>query len=138
MHELVALVTLASLILFMAMIIRVGAARHRFDVKAPIMTGPPEFERMLRVQTNTLEGLIVQLPALWLFALPVDRLARSDLGDLVALGLGLMWIVGRIIYMQSYLRDPASRSTGYSVQVLATIVLVIGGVVAAGWGLLKP
>jgi glutathione S-transferase len=137
MHSLVALVTLLSLALFFWMAADVARARMRFGVRAPAVTGHPEFERHFRVQANTLEGLILFLPSLWLFALTVDGLRSSDLGDKIAASLGLVWIIGRVIYMRSYVRDPASRSLGFGVQALASMLLLIGGLVASVWGLVK-
>ena len=137
MHSLIALVTLLSLALFFWMGADVARARVRFGVPAPAVTGHPEFERHFRVQANTLEGLVLFLPALWLFALSIDGLRGSDLGDRIAAALGLVWIIGRIIYMRSYVRDPASRGLGFGVQGLASTLLLIGGIVASVWGLVK-
>jgi glutathione S-transferase len=137
MHSLIALVTLLSLALFFWMAADVARARIRFGVPAPAVTGHPEFERHFRVQANTLEGLVLFLPALWVFALTIDGLRGSVLGDKIGAALGLVWIVGRVIYMRSYVRDPASRGLGFGVQALATVLLLIGGLVAIVWGLVK-
>jgi len=137
MHSLIALVTLLSLALFFWMGADVARARIRFGVFAPAVTGHPEFERHFRVQANTLEGLVLFLPALWVFALTIDGLRGSVLGDKIGAALGLVWIVGRVIYMRSYVRDPASRGLGFGVQALATVLLLIGGLVAIVWGLVK-
>ena len=136
-HSLIALVTLSSLALFFWMGADVARARIRFGVPAPAVTGHPEFERHFRVQANTLEGLVLFLPSLWVFALTIDALRGSDLGDKIGAALGLVWIVGRVIYMRSYVRDPASRGLGFGVQALATVLLLIGGIVAIVWGLIK-
>jgi len=137
MHSLIALVTLLSLALFFWMAADVARARIRFGVPAPAVTGHPEFERHFRVQANTLEGLVLFLPALWVFALTIDGLRGSVLGDKIGAALGLVWIVGRVIYMRSYVRDPASRGLGFGVQALATVLLLMGGLVAIVWGLVK-
>jgi glutathione S-transferase len=137
MHSLVALVTLLSLALFFWMGADVARARIRFAVPAPAATGHPEFERHFRVQANTAEGFILFLPALWLFALTFDGLWSSDLGDKIAAALGLIWIIGRVIYMRSYVRDPASRGLGFGVQALASVLLLIGGLSAIVWHLVK-
>ena len=118
----VAMVTLFALILFFWMGIRVGSARQRHAITAPATTGHPEFERHFRVQANTLEGLVVFLPSLWLFATYVN--------ELIAAGLGLVWITGRIMYMMSYVKDPTKRGPGFGIQALATLVLLFG---AVGW-----
>ena len=51
------------------------------------MTGDPVLERTIRAHYNTLEWLPLFLVPLWLFAIYWS--------DLVAAGLGLIWIVGR-------------------------------------------
>src|SRR6266481_6347313 len=137
MHSLVALVTFLSLALFFWMSLNVASARGRLNVPAPAVTGHPEFERHFRVQANTLEGLVLFLPALWVFALTIDGVRGSNLGDNIGAALGLVWIVGRVIYMRSYVRDPASSGLGFGVQALATVLLLIGGLVAIVWGLVK-
>jgi glutathione S-transferase len=130
LHGYVALVTLLALLVYLWMFMRVGSARGRFGVEAPAVTGHPEFERHFRVQANTLEGLIVFLPALWLFAL--------YLNEMVAAGLGLVWVIGRVMYMLSYAKDPKTRSAGFGIQALATVALLFGAVGAVVWALLKP
>jgi hypothetical protein len=123
-HHLVALVTLLALIFFMWTALRVGAARARYNVPAPAMSGAPEFDRAFRIQMNTLEGLVLFLPALWLFALYWN--------DLVAAGAGAVWILGRIIYAVGYSAAPQHRSWGFSIQSLASIFLLLGGLVGIG------
>jgi glutathione S-transferase len=129
MYSLVALVTLLALMLYLWMGLRVGSARGRLGVEAPATTGNPEFERYFRVQSNTLEWLPLFLGALWLFAIYVNQA--------VAAGLGAVWIVGRVIYMQSYVRDPKARGLGFGIQALATIVLLLGALGWIVWGLVK-
>lgn len=130
MHPLVALVTLLALILFLWMSFRVASARTRFGVAAPATTGHPEFERHFRIQANTLEGLVVFVPALWLFALFAGN-------DLVAAGLGVVWIVGRVIYMVGYARAPERRAAGFGVQALALMALLFGALGLVVWRMLQ-
>ncbi|HEX4181526.1 MAG TPA: MAPEG family protein [Caulobacteraceae bacterium] len=130
LHGYAALVTILALMVYLWMFIRVGSARGRLGVEAPAVTGHPEFERHFRVQANTLEGLIIFLPALWLFAI--------YLNEAVAAGLGLVWVIGRLMYMVSYARDPKTRSAGFGVQALATAALLFGAAGSVIWTLLKP
>src|SRR3981189_2459829 len=113
-----ALVVALALLLCVAVSFEAGRARHRFDVKAPAVTGPPEFERALRVQQNTLEQLIWFLPALWLFAAYVSPLWASI--------IGLVWIAGRVYYSVSFYRDPATRELGFIIGFASSGVLLIG------------
>ena len=121
--ELPAIVTALALLQFSWFAVQVGGMRARHGVKAPAMSGPPEFERMLRVQQNTMEQLVVFLPALWLHAYLVN--------PLWAAGIGLVFIIGRFIYRAAYLQDPATRSFGFTTGYLATAVLLIWALVRA-------
>ena len=100
------------------MSVQVGRARGKSGINAPAMTGDPLLERAVRVQCNTLEWLPIFLVSLWLFAIYWD--------ELVAAGLGIVWIVGRVIYSTGYMADPAKRSAGFMIQMLASVVLLFG------------
>ena len=117
-HRLTALVTILALLLYFAMSLQVGRARGKSGIQPPAMTGDPMLERAIRVHINTLEGLPLFLAGLWLFAIYWN--------DLVAAGLGLVWIVGRQLYSSGYMADPDKRSTGFLIQFLATAVLLLG------------
>jgi uncharacterized membrane protein YecN with MAPEG domain len=117
-HALVAIVTILALLLYFVMGLRVGQARAKYDVPAPAITGNPDFERVFRVQANTLEWLPIFLPSLWLFALYWN--------DVAAAGVGVVWIAGRFLYMTGYSREASARSTGFGIQALATAVLLFG------------
>jgi uncharacterized membrane protein YecN with MAPEG domain len=89
------------------------------------MTGDPVLERTIRVQSNTLEWLPLFLPSLWLFAIYWS--------DLVATILGVIWIVGRIIYALGYISDASKREAGFIIQALATAVLLFGALGRVIW-----
>lgn len=125
---LTSLVTVAAIILFFFMGLRVARARGTFNIPAPATSGDPIFERHFRVQMNTLEWLPMFLPALWMAAMWQS--------DLVAAGFGLVWIIGRIIYMQAYVSDPKTRSLGFVVQMVATLVLILLTVFQVGHSIL--
>ncbi len=119
-----ALVTILVALLFIYMTMRVGGLRGKHNIAAPAVTGHPEFERGYRAQLNTLEQAPIFLPALWLATAYFDAITWLPLPWLPAL-LGLVWIVGRFIYMQGYIADPAKRSTGFLVSGIASILLII-------------
>jgi len=119
--ELVILVILVALIEYMVFAGLVGRARARHAVLAPAMTGHPEFERANRVHQNTLEALIVFIPAVLTFGCYLS--ARW------AAGLGVLFIVARAIYALSYFRDPAKRGVGAGLTGVTNVVLVLGGIV---------
>jgi len=75
-----ALTALFSLILYFVVTINVGRARARYKIPAPQTAGDPNFERVLRVQQNTLEQLILFLPAMVLFCEFVSPLGGAILG----------------------------------------------------------
>ena len=66
--DFVAFVALLALIEYVIISILTGRARGQYGVKAPATTGHPIFERWYRVQQNTVEQLVIFLPALFLFA----------------------------------------------------------------------
>jgi uncharacterized membrane protein YecN with MAPEG domain len=117
-HSLVAIVTLLALLVYFWMSFRTGAARKVSGISAPAMTGDPILERTVRVHYNTLEWLPIFLVSMWLFAIYWN--------DLVAAALGVVWIVGRILYALGYVRDPAKRELGFMIQTLACAVLLFG------------
>ena len=118
MHNLTALVTLISVLVYLWMGFRVGGARAKFGVAAPAILGHPEFERHFRVHANTGEWMLIYLPSLWLFSIYVS--------DDIAAAAGVVWIVGRILYMNGYVQDPKKREMGFGIQALATGVLLFG------------
>ena len=117
-HSLVAIVSLAALLVFVWMGLRVAGARKASGIDAPQMTGDPVLERHIRVQANTLEWLPIFLVSLWLFAIYWN--------DLVAAGLGVVWILGRVLYALGYVADPKKRELGFMIQALASAVLLFG------------
>jgi len=117
-HRWTAMVTLLTLLVYFGMSLQVGRARGKSGIHPPAMTGDPLLERAVRVQCNTLEWLPIFLPSLWLFAIYWN--------ELVAAGLGVVWIIGRLVYAAGYMADPAKRSTGFLIQFLASALLLLG------------
>ncbi len=116
-----------ALALYFALSANAARARARYGVKAPATTGHPEFEKRFRVQQNTLEQIVVFVPALLLFGAFVD----SRLGA----AIGLLWIAGRAHYAWSYVRDPEKRGPGMIATLLSSAVLLVGaiaGIVVVG------
>ena len=111
----------------MSQLFVVGRARGTYGIKAPATTGNLDFERVFRGQMNTLEWLPIFLPALWLFALSVS--------DALAAVLGIVWIVGRVLYIRTYAAAADRRGPGFGVQAIASIVLWIGALIRIGMSL---
>ena len=102
---------------------RAGALRGKKKIAAPATVGDPEFERAFRVHMNTIESLVVFLPLLWLGALTFD--------GMIALYIGLIWIVGRVIYMNAYMTAPEKRTGG----AVITAIPIVGLLIISIWGL---
>ena len=131
-HALVAIVTCVSLLVVIWMMMRVGGARGRTGIAAPAMTGHPDLERHVRVHLNTLESLPIYLTSQWLFTLLPKVFPFNEM---IAAGLGALWIVGRVIYALGYVKDPGARSMGFLIQGLAIVILLLGALAKAIWTL---
>ncbi|MEI8257488.1 MAG: MAPEG family protein [Deltaproteobacteria bacterium] len=99
--------------------IAVGGARGRYGVPAPATTGNEAFERYFRVQMNTLELIVVLLPAMALFGYYVS--------STWATGLGGIYLIGRFLYFFAYVKDPKTRTLGFSLSMLPIMVMLVGG-----------
>ena len=119
----VAIVTILALAQYILFSIQVGSMRSKHDVMAPAVTGHPEFERMFRVQQNTMEQLVAFIPALWIYAYLVSPFWGA--------GIGLVFIIGRFLYRSEYLKDPASRGLGFSLTFFPTAVLLVWSLIDA-------
>ena len=126
-HRWTAVVSLLALLIYFCMRLNVGRARGKTGIAAPAMTGDPILERAVRVHYNTLEWLPIFLVSLWLFAIYWN--------ELVAAGVGVVWIVGRVIYSTGYMADPGKRSTGFLIQLAAVAVLLFGALGKIVWSL---
>ena len=125
-----ALVTCLAILFYFFTAIRVSKARVAFGIKVPAISGNPDFERVFRVQMNTLEWMPIFLPSLWLFAIYIS--------DPIAAGLGLVWIAGRILYMTGYSQAASKRGRGFAIQAGAAILLWLGALGAIVWRLIHP
>lgn len=126
----VELVAVLAVLQFLAFGALTGNERKRSGLKAPAITGDVGFERMYRVQMNTLELLVAFLPALFL---------ASKYGPtwLVA-GLGVVYLIGRLMYWRAYVSDPMKRGTGFMLSILPTgflAILALVGIVLSLTGL---
>jgi glutathione S-transferase len=119
-----AIVTLLAVGLYFFFATQVAAARGKFGVKLPATTGNPDFERVFRAHQNTLEWMPTFLVPLWLTAIYLD--------DRVAAGLGLVWIVARILYFTGYREAVEKRMPGFIIQALTCLALLIAAAVGIG------
>lgn len=118
-----AIVILLALVEYLVITMSVGRARGRYGIEAPAVTGNEIFERYYRVQQNTVEQLVVFVPAIITFA--------YFIGDLWAAGVGLIFVIGRLIYFRGYVAAPEKRGPGMLLTFIPNAVLVIGALIAA-------
>ena len=112
--ELIAMLVVVQYLFFG---VQVGRARGRYGVKAPAVSGHEGFERIYRVQMNTLELMVALLPSLFVAA-------RFWPAPWVA-GLGAVYLVGRFIYWRAYVGNPASRTLGFLLSMLPILTLMV-------------
>ncbi len=118
-----AIVTVLAVIFVFYTGLEVGRMRGKHKIAAPAVTGNPEFERAYRVQMNTLEQFVLFLPLFWLATIYFQMLPW------LPAVFGLVWIIGRWLYMQGYMAAPEKRGRGFMVAGLANLSLLIMSVV---------
>lgn len=119
----VTVIAMLALIEYFYFGIEVGRARARTGVQAPAITGDPAFERTFRAHQNTLEQLVVFLPALYA--------AGYFASEILAVAAGVAFLIGRAIYFRSYTAAAEKRGAGFGITALANLVLVLSGLVGA-------
>jgi glutathione S-transferase len=117
----VSFVVVLALIEYSILVLMVGQARQKYKVPAPATTGDPIFERYFRVQQNTLEQLIVFIPAMFIFATYVHMLGAA--------ALGFVFVIARAIYARGYISDPGKREGGAIATFLVNAILVVGSLI---------
>ena len=120
--EYVAVVTLLILTQYIIYMGMVGVARGKGSVMASAVSGDERFERAFRVQMNTLEQMMVTLPAMWVSAYYFQ--------PMLAAGLGVAFMLGRLLYRNAYMNDPTKRGPGMIIGFLANLALIATGL----WG----
>jgi glutathione S-transferase len=112
------LIVLLALLQYVFFTGRVGLGRGKYKIDAPACEGDENFERLFRVQQNTLEQLIVFIPATYAFA--------YYLSPKWVLAAGALFIIGRFLYATEYAKDPKTRTPGMALTLAANVVLVLG------------
>ena len=124
LYPLTGIVTLLTIFIAIGLGFRVGKARREHSIVAPSMDGPEAFNRVVRVQANTIETVVLFFPALWLFAV--------SFGDIYAAAVGVLYPLGRIIYANAYYKAADKRSLGFLIGFISHIILIIGGLIGMG------
>ncbi|MHB1206387.1 MAG: MAPEG family protein [Rhodospirillaceae bacterium] len=116
------IVVVLALSVYVWLAMWVGKARGKYGVVAPIVDGPPEFLRIYRAHINTLEQIVLFLPAVAMFAIAW--------GDQAAAAVGIFWPVGRVLYGLGYAKAAEKRGPGFGLSFLSSAILLIGALVA--------
>jgi len=116
--EFATLVIMLALTQYIFFVGKTGQFRGKYEVNAPTCTGDVNFECMFRIQQNTMEQLVIFIPALLAFSYFVSPVWGPC--------LGLVFIVGRFVYFQTYLNDPTTRGPGMMMTFFTNIILVLG------------
>ena len=119
--EYAAFIILLALAQYLYFTMRVGLARGKFGVKAPATSGHEIWERVYRVQQNTLEQLVMFIPAMIAFSMYAS--------SRWALLPGVLFLIGRQLYSFEYVKNPDSRTPGMALSLLSNVVLVIGALI---------
>jgi len=117
-----AVVVLATLFIAYTFI-NVGIARGKTRINAPAVTGHPTLDRAYRVQLNTVEQAIMFFPLLWLATRYFHGLAW------LPAVFGLVWVLGRVIYLVGYMSAPEKRSAGFLISLVSTVGLLVLSIV---------
>ena len=117
------IIAMLALIEYLYFGAEVGRARSRTGVAAPAVSGDADFERVYRAHQNTLEQLVIFLPALFATAWFVS--------ELLAVAAGVAFLIGRALYFRTYAVDAEKRGPGMLVTVAANVTLLLAGLVGA-------
>ena len=106
----------------------VGKARGTYKVQAPATTGHEMFDRHYRAHINSVEQSVVFFPLLAACAFTG--------ASLISAILGAVYLVGRIIYAVSYVKEPGKRGAGMALGFLAQMGLLLVSAYSLVTGLL--
>jgi len=126
--EYATIIVMLALAEYLYFIGRVGASRTKSGVEAPACTGNETFERIFRVQQNTLEQLIIFIPATFAFAYYVS--------ESWVLLPGALFIIGRLMYSNAYTNNPSKRAPGMIATIFTNAALVLITLGKLVWGMI--
>jgi glutathione S-transferase len=116
---------LLALLVYVWATLKVGRARAKFGVRAPAVHGDENFERVFRAHQNTVEQMVLFLPLLavaaWLW------------GDRGAAIYGLVWSLGRVLYVEGYARAAGKRELGFMLSGALSLLVLLGLVGTLVW-----
>ena len=115
--EYVGIVAILALLQYFMFAFRVGGLRQKTGEAATEIPEDETLKRAIRVHLNTAEMLLLFLPLLVLSAC----FFRPG----IAAGIGVLWIIGRFLYSQGYMKDRKSRFPGFLIGNLAILALLL-------------
>ena len=126
--ELVYVVMGCALLQFFAFGMLAGVQRMKTGVEAPAISGNDIFERYFRVHYNTMEQLVIFVPAIYLYG--------TYISVNWAAGLGVVFTIGRFVYLKMYIANPKKRGIGFGLTMVPNTILLLGGIGGAAARLL--
>ena len=119
----ITIIVMLALVQYLYFGVAVGRARGRHGVDAPAVSGDENFERFFRAHQNTLEQLVVFVPAIYA--------AGFYANELYAVALGVVYLIARVHYFRSYIANPTGRGLGMIGTILASVGLIAAAMVGA-------
>jgi glutathione S-transferase len=126
--DFVNLIILLALVEYSAFVMIVGATREKYGVPAPATTGHDDWERLYRIQVNTAEQLVLFIPSIYAFAYYVS--------ELWAVGIGCVFLIGRITYFYGYRQSAEKRMPGAIMTTFPNYIMIIGSIIGLAMKLL--
>lgn len=126
--ETAVLLIMLALIQYMVIAMIVASTRDKYGVHAPNTVGNPIWERLYRMQMNTMEQLIIFIPSVLAFAYFIS--------SKWVLLPGITYLIGRLIYYRLYYKN-ANRIVGFSMTFASNIALVAGSLIGAILSLIR-
>jgi len=122
-----ALATCMTIIHTVWVVSQVGKARRTYNIQPPAVTGNPNFDRIFRVQQNTVEMLTLFYPSLWICSLFVN--------GFLGFVLGVAWLVSRYYYALGYYESAEKRLKPFYMSTYILKTLGYLGAAGVGWRL---
>lgn len=113
---------IAAIVQMIVFTVLVGRARAKYRVLPPAVSGHEVFDRIFRAQVNSVEQLVMFLPALYI--------ASKYWPSLYIAAVGVVYLLGRIIYWRSYVAGQ-NRGLGFMLTAGSTIALLAAGLFGA-------